>query len=293
MKLGILKPAIRFKLILFLVIMLLFSFCNVEQSIDNNILEINLSNCSELNFQSKNPSNNVLEELYIIGHGYGSPSTNTGGISNKIIKFFKNLESKHELSIALTGDFVFESSIDNLESVKIFLENNFSNYFISPGNHDLYPEPKNYYDVFRLDFYHKEFNSYLLIAANFSNPNWLPTNEQIDNINSLINNTSKGNVVILSHQIFWQKNVNFEFKPNSFALLKSELSENSLNWIDNEDKNLIVISGDYGAFGQKTECYHENNRLFIANGIGDHKNDTLIKLSDTNEKLLIEEIKIP
>ena len=55
-------------------------------------------------------------------------------------------------------------------------------------------------------------------------------------------------------------------------------------------KNFVVISGDYGAFGQKTVCHIEQNNLFIANGIGNHKNDSILKISENKNSIYIEEI---
>ena len=77
------------------------------------------------------------------------------------------------------------------------------------------------------DYYSKEFNSFLLISANFSNSNWLPSSDDIEKINNSINNSKKENVIILSHQIFWQKESDKKINPNSNALLETELSEDS------------------------------------------------------------------
>ena len=62
--------------------------------------------------------------------------------------------------------------------------------------------------------------------------------------------------------------------------------------LTDSDKNIIVISGDYGAFGQETYCLQKNNKIFIANGIGDLNTDTLLKLSIFENKLFLEELKI-
>ena len=113
-----------------------------------------------------------------------------------------------------------------------------------------------------------------------------------NNIQELIDNTSKKNIIILSHQLFWLEEINYEISANSDSLLRTSLKKDSLSWIRNNDKNFIVISGDYGAWGEETYCKEINNRLFIANGIGDTKNDTIIKIYDYDNLLLIEEISI-
>ena len=98
---------------------------------------------------------------------------------------------------------------------------------------------ENYLSVFEKEIYFKEFKNYLIIASNFSNSNWLPTNEQVDQINKLINNTEKDYVILLSHQLFWLNVANGELLPNSEDLLKDKLQDEPLNWIDSSKiKNL-------------------------------------------------------
>ena len=150
---------------------------------------------------------------------------------------------------------------------------------------------ENYFKVFGKTFIFGIQN--LLISANFSNPNWLPSNEQISKINNVINESSKDNIILLSHQIFWLENADFEMNPNSYALLEEDLKKDSLSWLENQkNKNIIVISGDYGAQGQATACYLDENKLFIANGIGENENDTIIKISETKNLLFIEELSL-
>ena len=139
---------------------------------------------------------------------------------------------------------------------------------------------------------------YLIISANFSNNNWLPTESQKSMINTIVNNSSKKYIILLSHQLFWLLDVDVEIKPNSDALLQprdyyTSLSYDSLSWIDkSNEKYFIVISGDYGAWGDKTYCKSIDNKLFIANGIGDNPNDTIIKIIDYNSGFAIQELKL-
>ncbi len=165
----------------------------------------------------------------------------------------------------------------------------FKDFFISPGNHEV-DEFQNYLNIFKFDFYSKEFNNYLLISANFSTNNWLPSDEQKEKINELINESKKEVIVLLSHQIFWLKEFPDDLNPNSYDLLKYELSPNSLYWIENLDnKKLVIISGDYGAWGDKTYCNYREDITFIANGIGNHPNDSLIEIFEYRNNVLIQE----
>ena len=65
-----------------------------------------------------------------------------------------------------------------------------------------------------------------------------------------------------------------------------------IDWIDTNGKELIVISGDYGAFGAHTFCKNYGNITFIANGIGGLETDTIIKIFETKNGLVFKEIKL-
>ena len=94
----------------------------------------------------------------------------------------------------------------------------------------------------------------------------------------------------MSHQIFWLKEFPDDLNPNSYDLLKYELSPNSLYWIENLDnKKLVIISGDYGAWGDKTYCNYREDITFIANSIGNHPNDSLIEILEYRNNVLIQE----
>ena len=108
---------------------------------------------------------------------------------------------------------------------------------------------------------------------------------------SIVNNSDKKIVILNSHQLFWSEIEGIDISPNSYDLLETELSKTPLEWLEiNEDKYLIVISGDYGVpIDQNTSCYSVSNNLFIANGIGDKDNDTIITIKDYDDHLVLKE----
>ncbi len=275
----------------FLLCLCLFVFTSCSGSIEaNEEIKLNLYNCK---LSQKNNSIGVVKnEIYIVGHAYGKPGEGDF-FPNNLIKYFSTIENLGESYIALTGDFVRVNSIESLENVKNYIKKNFKDFFIAIGNHEIENTRENFDIVFESDFYFKEFNNFLLISANFSNSNWLPTKLEVEKINKLINSSEKETVIILSHQIFWLEEIENVIKPNSDALLRENLKLDSLDWIEkNQEKYMIVISGDYGAWGDQTYCYLKNNKLFIANGIGDHPNDTILKITDYEKSFEIEEISI-
>ena len=264
--------------------------CTSFDILKNSKIKLNVWNCNNLNIDSYE-EDNIINELFIVGHAYGD-SNSKSLLSDNVMNYFNKTKNKNA-DIALTGDFVYENTQKKLREVNTYLKNNFRNYFIAAGNHDLFPDTKNYYAVFKEDFFSFEYNNFLLISANYSNSDWLPNEEQQKKINTLINESSKEIVILLSHQIFWQNEANFEMNPNSYELLTKKLSENSLEWIEDSNKYYIVISGDYGLNGSKTVCFLNDNTLFIANGVGNHKNDTILRVFETKNNLIIEEVKLP
>ncbi len=232
------------------------------------------------------------EEIFIIGHAYGDNYSNSNFLPSYLTKYLEKNKDANLSSIALTGDFVRSNDETSFRKVKNFIDANFKTYLIALGNHEVEKNGiENYFKIFKEDIFIQEYYDVLIIAANFSNPTWLPTSKQISAINTAIEETSASNIVLLSHQIFWLKETKGEIEPNSLAFLTEDLPYDSVSWInDFNDKNLIIISGDYGVEGQETFCLIKENKVFIANGIGNSENNTILKLSIFREFIHFEEL---
>lgn len=267
------------KKITFLILFCFIISCSSSLSLPKN-LSISIPSCN-VEFNSENNDlGNLLSNLYIVGHAYGKPGEGKF-FPNRLTDYFEqNLDRGVINYIGLTGDFVRIPNKESFTKVKEFISNNFDEYFIAVGNHELdNGDIEEYLIEFEKDLFLKEFNNFSLISANFSTSNWLPKYEQINQINNFFNSTKNQNIIILSHQIFWLEEARGKLKPNSDDLLNSSLPKKSLSWIDNyEEKNIIVISGDYGAYGENPYCLEQDKRLFIANGIGDTNLDKILKI---------------
>ena len=219
------------------------------------------------------------KKFYVVGHSYGNPSGDNLALQPSLLKYFENKDLT-DASLILTGDLVRNYSYENLLIAKNQIELLFENYYIVPGNHDV--ELGNaFYEIFEDDFFSLEINDTLLIGANFNTPNWLPTVYHQNLINDLINTTDKKEIYLFSHQVFWYDQFPDEQIVNSFALLESTTNPRILtDWLDIKEKKLTIISGDSGAWGQKPFCKvdFENNITYIANGIGNMQDDTIIEL---------------
>ena len=242
-------------------------------------------------FSTSNNKSLPASEILVVGHGYGShEDKNTMFAPN----FLEYLENNNKISnyIGITGDFVRFNTKEYLLEAKNYIENNFQDYFIAPGNHEVINN-NNFYDVFGNKTYHKTFDNFELIAANFSNKDWLPSNDDKLEINNIIKNSKRETVILLSHQIFWFKDINEEIVPNGYDLLEGEMSRNSLSWLNYDEKKLIVISGDYGAWGDKAYCNDSlKNTIFIAEGLNNSTKDTIIKIVDTDNGFYLEGINL-
>ena len=214
----------------------------------------------------------ILNEYFIVGHAYGDLSGSNIGLSENLLNYFNKVEK----NIVLTGDIVRTNNLSNLKTVRNELRARFNNYFIAVGNHDL---SEAYYDVFEEDLHLISENSVDLIIANFSTYNWKPSVEDQEKINKFIKNSSNENLIIFSHFLFWYPLVENPVAPNGFNLLLTNPDINQLDWLKSEGKNLIVISGDY-SWGPNFYCEYQpkEKRIFIANGIGNPKDDKLLKL---------------
>ena len=287
----------KFKILLS---MLLFFSCSSNILNFDNTISVNIENCNIFHNEQINESNFSEKEVYVVGHAYGKPGEGDFFPDNLTNFFDDNLNDKSINYLGLTGDFVRNPDLNSYIKVKNYIDENFAGYFISIGNHEIDNGHnnsgqglENYFKIFNKDFFYKEFDYFLIISANFSNPDWLPNTEQKKEINNLIYKTDRDYIIILTHQLFWLLDAEDDISPNSDALLRDSLEQNSLNWISEvNDKNFIIISGDYGAFGDSTYCTYDENKLFIANGIGNLKSDTILKISENDLGFSITEHKL-
>lgn len=269
--------------VLFLIIFITScsTFQTYEEQFDKCINKFSTSNNKSL------PSSKIL----VVGHGYGSHEDENTMFAPNFLKYLKN-NNKNSNYIGITGDFVRFNTKEYLLEAKNYIENNFQDYFIAPGNHEVINN-NNFYEIFGNKTYHKTFDNFELIAANFSNKDWLPSNDDKLKINNIIKNSKKDTVILLSHQIFWFKDVNEEIVPNGYDLLEGEMSTNSLSWLNYDEKNLVVISGDYGAWGDKAYCNDSlTNTIFIAEGLNNSTKDTIISIVETDNGFYLESIKL-
>ena len=255
---------------------------------------INISAC-EISPAREIKEEILIREIFVIGHAYGMPGTEKSFFPDRLTNFLNSKKSQSLSSIALTGDFVKIANAESFIKVKKYITEGFYSYFLALGNHEVLYKDVNvistFYETFDNDIFAEDFGHVIVIAANFSNNNWLPSSSQQEEINYLINTSNANTVVILSHQLFWLKEFESEIMPNSYSLLNKELPYDSLGWIEkSKQKDIIVISGDYGAFGQPTFCKQKINKLFIANGIGDLDSDTIIQIKVFKNSIGLEEV---
>ena len=251
---------------------------------------IDVSDCRLFESSSVDNNKEILNSFYIVGHAYGKPGGTNIGLSENLLDYFSNLSIEDGEFLVLTGDFNRDNTLEDLQQSKIQIEKYFDKYFVVPGNHEV-RENNNFYEVYKNDFFYVELENTLLIGASFNNSDWLPTIYSQNLINEIISKSSSKTILLFSHQLFWKDLFENKVTPNSSQFLK-KLDPEPIDWIKTKDKKLIVISGDYGAFGASTFCKKYKEITFIANGIGGLETDTVIKIFETKEELFFKEIKL-
>ena len=247
-------------------------------------------NCKILENNTVLSEEDIVNTLTVVGHAYGKPGGDNIGLSENLLNYFSSQDIYDNEIAIFTGDFNRYNTIEDLKQVKIQIEKHFDTYYLVPGNHEV-RENNNFYKIFKKDFFNIELQSALLIGANFNNSDWLPSIYQKNLINEIIKKSTSKTIILFSHQLFWKDLFRDDVSPNSNQFLK-KLDPLPLDWIDTNGKELVVISGDYGAFGAYTFCKNYGNITFIANGIGGLETDTIIKIFETKNGLVIKEVKL-
>ena len=164
-----------------------------------------------------------------------------------MLNYFETLDT-NKATLLLTGDIVKESSFENLNLAKNQIESFFDEYYISIGNHDIeHGKSSDFYKVFEEDLNMINYDNFSLIVANFSTYNWQPSLKEQVKINNFINKSPNKNIIILSHPVFWYNLTLNKPWRNGDDMLKVELGLNTLDWLEQGDKNITIISGDYGS----------------------------------------------
>tara|TARA_B100000282_G_scaffold167589_2_gene121325 strand:+ start:990 stop:1838 length:849 start_codon:yes stop_codon:yes gene_type:complete len=271
----------------FFLIVTLISFCNnptQKYSSTNDCL--NAFNVGEIE------SSDINEQFIIAGHAYGSHQSDNPALSYQFLNFLDKNKSK-EYSIILTGDFIRNSTLENMNVLKKQLDQYSSNYYFSIGNHDIdYGRSEAFYKVFENDLDLISFGNVDLVIANFSNFNWEPKDSDKKAINSFLKDSKSKYIIIFSHQIFWEEMVVNPIQKNADDLLEVPLKKNALDWLERSEKTVIIVSGDYGLHEYETYCEHntETDTLFIANGLYDRDTDTVLELTISDQDFRFLEI---
>ena len=130
-----------------------------------------------------------------------------------------------------------------------------------------------------------------IVVANFSTYNWQPTLKDKVKINNFIKKTQNKNVIILAHPVFWYNLTLNKTIRNGDDMLKVELGLDTLDWLEQNDKNITIISGDYGSNVPETFCEYDpqKNILYIASGVYDQIEDRLIVITEISDGFYLEE----
>ena len=261
----------------------------ISSSSNNSDIEYSGNDCKIFS-ESEINNSNIFDSFFVVGHAYGSPDGDNIGLSPNLINYLDKINLERKKFLILTGDFSRKNDIDDLTATKNQIEKYFNQYYVIPGNHEAMFN-NNYYEVFPTDFFKFQLSDSLLIGGNFNNSDWLPSIYQQNQINKAISESASKTVILFSHQLFWLNLFSEEVAPNSDALL-NKLDDKPLDWLQTDDKKLIIISGDHGAWGDELFCRSKDSVTFIANGLGNTSSDTILEVFYTPEGLIFNKVRI-
>jgi predicted MPP superfamily phosphohydrolase len=234
-------------------------------------------------FLESSNNQSVSNRIFIMGHVYDTNSPNE--FSTMLQSYLsKQIINSNDIGI-FSGDIVISPTEERLKESKKIISNYFTDFYVSAGNHDFGSDFNNIYGEY---FYTFETNHFLVLGTSFNTQNWLPNENDQNLINYHIKETKKKNVLLISHQLFWINEVN----NNLLSLVKAEPnsipdkvtpSADPFDWIELNDKKLIVVSGDSGKWGQEFYCKElSNNLTVISNGLGGFQDDSIVILNENN-----------
>lgn len=244
-------------------------------------------------FLESSINQSVSNRIFIMGHVYDKNSENE--FSEQLQSFLnEQILSSNDVGI-FSGDIVISSTKDRLKESQKIISSYFTQFYVSAGNHDFGDA---FLEIYGEYFYAFETKHFLVLGTSFNTQNWLPNDNDKNLINNLIKTTEKNNILLISHQLFWIKKANSNFlsikkaEPNDIPD-NVTISANPFDWIELDDKKLIVISGDSGKWGQEFFCKDiSNNIIVISNGLGGFQDDSILIIKENDFGYNFEQIYI-
>ncbi len=225
------------------------------------------------------------QTFFVIGHAYGRSGLG-GFISPNIIPFldkhFRTQTAK--ASLILTGDLLSRPTKEKLQKVKKILLNRFANFYIAPGNHDIFNH--NTRDLFFEQFpntypYIQNTDNLSLLFLDSSTSPW---RININDLPATLAKATSKNVIVFSHNPLHHALTKF---TNSQSLLPEDLNlKKQARAIAKKLKgfNAISIAGDGGYRSEipSTVCKDRAGIRYILNGIGNYEKDEILLIQKGN-----------
>lgn len=218
-----------------------------------------------------------------VGHAYGSPSkAKIDSFISPNLEFFIRKNSSKLNTIVFTGDVFSTPSIEKWKKLRTITGDS-KNIYIAPGNHDAWRPDSN--DVFKLSEFGKKnypqlkyLDSTPLVLENSTQSNWALSKSTID----LLNNIESETVIIARHHspITDLLSLVNSLQGKSERLETIEELSHKLK----EETNYYWIIGDSGAHNYlpRLSCLTFKNHIFLLNGLGQVKDDSIILYHNEN-----------
>lgn len=232
--------------------------------------------------------NALAVSFFTAGHVYGNPrisGTNTqDDVYTPFANILKTIAEDDEIQFGvLTGDMVFEPSVESYENLINALKTTAKPIYAAPGNHDL--DGSGLFQSYFGSTYQSFTTAGNLFIVLTPGEDWALDPVQLAFLENTVENHkwSSDNIFIFTHQLFWLEMDDQRFpeiQPNSWA----NKNGGGNFWsavkpiFSNYPGDVYFIAGDVGAFPDRKAVFYgrDGNLHFIASGMGGGVNDNIL-----------------
>jgi hypothetical protein len=232
----------------------------------------------------------------VAGHIYGDARTKTVLPSASMLANIDSINALDANFMILLGDNYYKAEIIYISNfIHFFLDKIKIPVFNAVGNHELIGSNL-YIEYFKDTFFaFKYMKDYFIILNTEGNDNIISDQSMfLDNQTDIINNDMNiGNIFIFTHKLLWSVNsqrykIVYNHLNNTVGYINQlKLKNKIFDLIESIDNNVYWFAGDIGdkkSLPLFYDCDSTGRIHYIATGIGDTKNDYMLKIGVNPDK---------
>jgi hypothetical protein len=226
----------------------------------------------------------VVYSFFVAGHVYGKPGVNNVGVHPPFKSKFNLIKNDSLIQFGVfTGDIVYQPSIQDWDEIDDDVNDLGIPVYFAPGNHDMLNKElfeQRYGDT----YFHFIKNKDLFIVLDPNIDSWNISGNQLSFLENVVEKNAENvdNIFVFFHQVLWWDKEN---KYKNVHLNSVDYRSDSLNFFATIEpmfreltNNVVMFSGDVGAFYTAQEFMHDNyeNITLVASGMGGGVRDNFI-----------------